>query len=88
MFYKDVLLIWKYNNNTELQAIITFYSEDKYREFVEAKNKRSWLQYELGLKEEYFWNTYIDLDSEYYQQIGNEARLDRELEKADAFVIE
>jgi len=87
MFYKDVLLVWKYNDDTRLQAIITFYNEDKYREFVEAKNKRSWLQYELGLKEEYFWNTYIDLNEEYFQEIDNERRLEREVKNADSFVI-
>jgi len=87
MFYKDVLLIWRYGNNTELQAIVHFYNEAKYNEFLKAQNKRNWLQVELGLDEKYFWNTYIDIDGSYYQEIDNEVRLDREIKNADSFII-
>jgi len=60
MFHEDVLFTLQYDNNTELQLMLSFYSEYKYRKFTQAKNKRQWLQAELGL-DEYFLNTYIDL---------------------------
>jgi len=60
MFHEDVLFTLQYDNNTELQLTLSFYSEYKYRKFVQAKNKRQWLQVELGL-DEYFLNTYIGL---------------------------
>jgi hypothetical protein len=60
MFHEDVLFTLQYDNDTELQLVLSFYSEYKYRKFAQAKNKRQWLQVELGL-DEYFLNTYIDL---------------------------
>jgi hypothetical protein len=87
MFYQDVLLIWRYGDNRELQAIITFYNEKKYKEFLKAQNKKYWLQSELDLDEKYFWNTYIDLESAYFQEVDNERRIDRELQNADSFII-
>ena len=60
MFHEDVLFTLQYDNNTELQLMLSFYSEYKYRKFVQAKDKRHWLKVELGL-DEYFLNTYIGL---------------------------
>ena len=88
MFHKDVLLVWKYGNNTKLWAVITFYNKAKYKEFLKAQDKKYWLQVELDLYEKYFGNTYIDLEAKYFQEIGDKEKLDSELKNADSFVIE
>jgi hypothetical protein len=88
MFHKDVLLVWKYGNNTKLWAVVTFYNKAKYKEFLKSQDKKYWLQMELDLYEKYFANTYIDLEAKYFQEIDNKERLDSELKNADSFAIE
>jgi len=88
MFEKDILLIWRLaDNTTNLQAFIHFYNEEKYKEFLQAENKSYWLQSELQLEESYFWNTYIDFDDNYFNEIDDEMRLDEEIAEADSFII-
>jgi len=87
MFDKDLLLIWRYGENRRLQAFIRFYNEEKYKEFLNAQNKRYWLQSELKLDEKYFWNTYIDFNGNYFDEIDDEMRLDEEIAEADSFII-
>jgi len=88
MFEKDVWLIWRYGDQREIKACIYFYNQAKYQEFIDASNKRYWLQTELSLPEQYFWNTYIDLDGDYFNEIDDEMKLDREVSEADSFVID
>jgi hypothetical protein len=89
MFIKTLYLIHKnpFSHETKLQAIITFFSEDKYNEFKDARDKRHWLTTELHLDESYFWNTYIETPENYINEVDNEYRLDKEIENADDFVI-
>jgi hypothetical protein len=89
MFLKTYYLINKnpHNFETKIDAVITFLSEEKHQEFVEAKNKRFWLKEELNLEESYFWNTYLEEADIYISEIDNEFKIDEELQQADKFDI-
>jgi len=87
MFDKDLLLIWRYGENRRLRTFIRFYNEEKYKEFLNAQNKRYCLQSELQLEESYFWNTYIDFDDNYFNEIDDEMKLDEEIAEVDSFII-
>jgi predicted solute-binding protein len=90
MFYRDILIIWRspFNKTKKLQAIVSFFNEEKFNEFMNVANKLHWLKEELNLAEEYFWNCYVELDEdEYIREIDDEYRLDREYSQADKFII-
>jgi hypothetical protein len=89
MFLRNALLIYVYQNrDTKIQTIITFTNEQKFKEFSNASNKRLYLREELDLPEDYFWNTYIELDEDsYFKEIDDEYKLDKELQQADKFTI-
>jgi archaellin len=52
----------------EIQAVLIFWNEEKFEEFLKAENKRHWLKEELGRSEEYFWNTAIFLNEKEYKE--------------------
>jgi len=83
---ETLYLIWRLGNgDTKLQAVIDF-TEDSYHEFENAENKRYWLQEKLGLKEEYFWNTYLEVPEVYIAE-KDEYTLDKEYQEADKFTV-
>jgi len=90
---KDILLVWRFERifknieYSELKAIISFYNEKKYEEFMETPSI-NFLKRRLKLGNRYFNNVIIDVKGEYLKQLENdENRLYREMTKADFFVI-
>jgi hypothetical protein len=90
---KDILLVWRFERifknieYSELKAIISFYDEKKYEEFIETPSI-SFLKHKLKLGNRYFNNVIIDVKGEYLKQLENdENRLYREMTKADFFLI-
>ncbi len=85
---ETLFLIWRHGNGqTCIRAILNFMSGEVYQDFLQADNKRSWLQYHLELPESYFWNTYLEDPDRYITEKDNEYIIDKELEKADKFYI-
>jgi len=85
---KVIYLVYRYSDfRTKLHAVIYFMNDYVYKDFLNADNKRYWLQERLNLPESYFWNTFIQDENEFYSERDDEYLLEKEFSNSDKFYI-